>query len=74
MKARWLLNLALLLAVGGIAAFLYLRPKPVDTTPKEYTVSNLAVLQLQPGNNRVPDQKTGATGKAERPLVPGAAV
>jgi len=41
MKARWLLNLVLLVAVAGIVAFLYLRPEPVDTTPREYTVSNL---------------------------------
>jgi hypothetical protein len=42
MKSRWLLNLILLLAVGGIAAFLYLRPQPVDTSAKNYVVSTLA--------------------------------
>jgi len=42
MKKRWLLNLILLLVVGGIAAFVVLHPKPVDTGPKTYVVSTLA--------------------------------
>ncbi|MCX7627108.1 MAG: DUF4340 domain-containing protein [Methylophilaceae bacterium] len=41
MKSRWLLNLVLLLAVGAIAIFLYLRPKPVEKGPKAYTLSTL---------------------------------
>lgn len=42
MKSRWLLNLIMLLAVGGIAAFIYLRPQPVDTETKRHVISGLA--------------------------------
>ncbi len=42
MKSRWLVNLVLLVLVAGIAAFLYLRPKPVDPAAAQaYTVSTL---------------------------------
>lgn len=42
MKSRWLVNLVLLVLVAGIAAFLYLRPKPVaSNVPKTYTLSAL---------------------------------
>lgn len=41
MKSRWLLNLVLLVLVAGIAAFLYLRPKPVEKTEQSFTISNL---------------------------------
>ncbi len=41
MKSRWIMNLVLLLLVGGIATFLYLRPKPVDQSATTYTVSTL---------------------------------
>ncbi len=41
MKSRWLVNFILLLLVAGIAAFLYLRPKPVETSAQVYTVSRL---------------------------------
>ncbi len=42
MKSRWLVNFVLLLLVAGIAAFLYLRPKPVDPSAQQvYTVSRL---------------------------------
>jgi hypothetical protein len=42
MKSRWLVNLVLLVLVAGIAAFLYLRPQPVNpSAPQIYTVSQL---------------------------------
>lgn len=42
MKSRWLVNLVLLVLVAGIAAFLYLRPKPVESNvPKSYALSAL---------------------------------
>jgi len=41
MKSRWIVNLVLLLLVAGIAAFLYLRPKPVDNKPASYALSAL---------------------------------
>jgi len=41
MKSRWILNLVLLLLVAGIAAFLYLRPKPVDQSAPTYPLSKL---------------------------------
>ena len=42
MKSRWIVNLVLLVLVAGIAAFLYLRPKPVESNvPKSYTLSTL---------------------------------
>ncbi|HEX5539585.1 MAG TPA: DUF4340 domain-containing protein [Methylophilaceae bacterium] len=46
MKSRWLVNLALLLLVAGIVAFLYLRPPPADNTPKSYPVSNLKLADF----------------------------
>lgn len=41
MKSRWILNLVLLLLVAGIAAFLYLRPKPVEQSAQMFTLSKL---------------------------------
>ena len=41
MRARWLLNLALLALVAGIVAFLYLRPPPKEQGPKDYEISAL---------------------------------
>jgi len=43
MRARWLVNLALLLLVGGIAAFLYFRPTATTQGQKSY---QLSVLKL----------------------------
>lgn len=41
MKSRWLVNFTLLLLVAGIAAFLYLRPKPVELSTQTYALSKL---------------------------------
>lgn len=41
MKARWILNLVLLLIVAGVGAFLVLRPVPEVTGSKAYQVSQL---------------------------------
>lgn len=58
MKARWLLNLVLLVAVIGIAAFLHFRHKPVDATPKEYPVSNLASSNFSQVTIEFPTKKS----------------
>lgn len=42
MKARWIVNLILFLLVAGVAAFVFLRPKPVEQTAATYTVSTLS--------------------------------
>jgi hypothetical protein len=39
MKSRWMVNLVLLLLVGGIVAFLYLRPQPEDEGVQNHAVS-----------------------------------
>jgi hypothetical protein len=41
MRTRWLLNLALLLLVAGIAVFLYLRPQPQEVGPTKYPLSTV---------------------------------
>lgn len=46
MKSRWLLNLALLLVVGGIALFLYLNPKQEEKGPNEVKVSNIVTSSI----------------------------
>ena len=48
MRSRWLLNLVLLLLVGGIALFLYLRPEPkVESGPQSHPVSSIAAADIQ---------------------------
>ena len=48
MRSRWLLNLALLLLVGGIVLFLYLRPEPkVEAGPQSHAVSAIAAEEIQ---------------------------
>lgn len=49
MKVRWLINLLLLLVVGGIGAFIYLQPKQEASGPVSYEISDLklgAINQL----------------------------
>jgi hypothetical protein len=41
MRARWLVNLVLLLLVAGIVSFLYLRPAPENKAQKSYELSAL---------------------------------
>lgn len=41
MRARWLVNLVLLLLVAGIVSFLYLRPAPENKAQKSYELSTL---------------------------------
>lgn len=46
MRARWLVNLALLLLVGAIAAFLYFRPAATTQGQKSYQLSVLKVANF----------------------------
>ena len=46
MKNRWLLNLVMLAIVGGLVAFLYLRPQAKIDTPSEYAVSQLKLADF----------------------------
>lgn len=57
MKSRWIVNLILLVLVAGIAAFLYLRPKPADTKPVSYTLSKLDPNSFQHLNIAAPGKK-----------------
>jgi hypothetical protein len=58
MKARWLLNLALLLLVAGLALFVYLRPK-VDTavTQQSYPVAAIDIGKVTKVSIEVPAKK-----------------
>ncbi|MDG1074015.1 MAG: DUF4340 domain-containing protein [Methylophilaceae bacterium] len=47
MKKRWILNLILLALVGGLVAFLYLRPKAVVEEKTSYEVSNLKLAGIR---------------------------
>ncbi len=46
MKARWLVNLGLLLLIAGIVAFLYLRPQQKADGPKSYEISALKIADF----------------------------
>lgn len=46
MKNRWILNLVMLLVVGGLVAFLYLRPQVNNDAPAEYAVSELKLADF----------------------------
>lgn len=46
MKSRWLMNLAMLVLIVGIVAFLYLRPKAVDNDTPTYEVSTLKMADF----------------------------
>ena len=46
MKKRWLLNLIMLAVVGGLVAFLYLRPQAKIDKPAEYAVSQLKLADF----------------------------
>jgi len=46
MKKRWLLNLVMLVLVGGLVAFLYLRPKTEVTTGVKHEVSQLKLADI----------------------------
>ncbi len=57
MKSRWVVNLVLLVLVAGIAAFLYLRPKPVENKPQSYQVSKLDPHGFKSLRIEVPNKK-----------------
>jgi hypothetical protein len=57
MKSRWLLNLALLVLVGGIALFLYLRPQPVEQKPQAYPLSTISLANVRKVTIEVPAKK-----------------
>lgn len=57
MKSRWIVNLVLLVLVAGIAAFLYLRPKPVENKPQSYTLSTLDPNSFQHLSIETPGKK-----------------
>ena len=46
MKNRWILNLVMLLLVGGLVAFLYLRPQAKVAAPTEYAISQLKLADF----------------------------
>lgn len=46
MKNRWLLNLVMLAFVGGLIAFLYLRPQTKVVSPVEHAVSQLKLVDF----------------------------
>jgi hypothetical protein len=55
MKSRWLLNLALLVLVAGLALFVYLRPKTeVSTVQQSYSVSTMDIGQVTKVSIEVP--------------------
>ncbi|MCB5186803.1 DUF4340 domain-containing protein [Methylobacillus caricis] len=46
MRARWLVNFALLLVIAGIVAFLYLRPQQKEESVQQYPVSALKLADF----------------------------
>lgn len=46
MKARWLVNLFLLVLIGGIASFIYLRPKPEVKVQQTFEISTLKLADF----------------------------
>ena len=46
MKNRWILNIVMLLVVGGLVAFLYLRPQANTDAPTGYAVSDLKLADF----------------------------
>ncbi len=46
MKNRWILNVVMLLVIGGLVAFLYLRPQATVNAPVEYAVSELKLVDF----------------------------
>ncbi|SNR93417.1 protein of unknown function [Methylobacillus rhizosphaerae] len=46
MRARWLINLVLLLLVAGVGAFLYLNPQHEQEAPPSYEVSTLKLADF----------------------------
>ncbi len=46
MKNRWILNLVLLMVIGGLVAFLYLRPKAEIQSAAKYEVSQLKLAGI----------------------------
>lgn len=57
MKARWLVNLVLLALVGGIALFLYLRPKSAEQGAHTYSISTLELNSVSRVSVEFPTQK-----------------
>lgn len=74
MKSRWLVNLLLLLIVGGIGAFIYLRPKPPVAAPVSYEVSTLKIgdinhISVEPlGKAPVTFDKVDGLWRLSKPL------
>ena len=46
MKNRWILNVVMLLLIGGLVAFLYLRPQTSTEAQTEYSVSDLKLADF----------------------------
>jgi hypothetical protein len=58
MKSRWLLNLALLAVVAGLALFVYLRPQPAPAVVQaSYPVSAIDIGQVNKVSIEVPAKK-----------------
>ncbi|MES2636460.1 MAG: DUF4340 domain-containing protein [Pseudomonadota bacterium] len=65
MKNRWLLNLVMLVIVGGLVTFLYLRPQTNLDAPAKYEVSQLKLADFTAIKVEFPAAKATAFEKVE---------
>ncbi|WP_047541401.1 DUF4340 domain-containing protein [Methylotenera versatilis] len=65
MKNRWLLNLVMLAVVGGLVAFLYLRPQVKIDAPTEHAVSQLKLADFNAIKVEFPALKATAFEKVD---------
>lgn len=65
MKNRWLLNFVMLLIVGGLVAFLYLRPEVMSNTPNHYVISQLKMADFKVIKVEFPARKAVAFEKSD---------
>ncbi len=65
MKNRWLLNFVMLAVIGGLVAFLYLRPEVSTNAPAQYAISQLKLADFSAIKVEFPARKAVAFEKAD---------
>jgi hypothetical protein len=65
MKNRWLLNLVMLAVIGGLVAFLYLRPEVSTNVPTHYAISQLKLADFTAIKVEFPALKAVAFEKSD---------
>lgn len=65
MKNRWLLNLVMLAVIGGLVAFLYLRPEVSTNAPAQHAITQLKLADFTAIKVEFPTLKAVAFEKAD---------